>query len=99
MDQSKAHLGVTFGSLAVLGPRAVMDIARIARDMGYQSLWTVEATGTDAFTSLGSVSAVAPELDLWPPGLFPYNSVRRHWLPCQLPRCRRLVQTSISGWE
>ena len=57
-------MGVTFGSLAVLGPRAVMDIARDAQSMGYQSLWTVEATGTDAFSLLGAVSATTPQLDL-----------------------------------
>jgi probable F420-dependent oxidoreductase len=63
MKQS-TPMGVTFGSLGVLGPRAITDIARSAQDLGYQSLWTVEATGTDAFSLLGSVSAVAPKLDL-----------------------------------
>ncbi len=57
-------LGVTFGSLAVLGPRAIMDIARLATTLGYRSLWTVEATGTDAFSLLGAAAAVAPKLDL-----------------------------------
>lgn len=59
-----ASLGVTFGSLGVLGPRAVIDIARLAEAQGYSSLWTVEATGTDAFTLLGAVAATAPGLDL-----------------------------------
>ena len=58
------RLGVTFGSLAVLGPRAVTDIARYADGLGYSSLWTVEATGTDAFTLLGAVSATVPKMDL-----------------------------------
>jgi probable F420-dependent oxidoreductase len=57
-------LGVTFGSLAVLGTRAILDIATQAQDLGYKSIWTVEANGTDAFTLLGGVSAVAPKLDL-----------------------------------
>jgi probable F420-dependent oxidoreductase len=57
-------LGVTFGSLAVLGPRAVIDIAQEAQTLGYRSIWTVEANGTDAFSMLGAVSAVAPKLDL-----------------------------------
>ena len=57
-------LGVTFGSLAVLGTRSIIDIATLAQQLGYQSLWTVEATGTDAFTLLGAVSAVAPTLSL-----------------------------------
>ena len=57
-------LGVTFGSLSVLGPRGVVDIAALAQELGYKSLWTVEATGTDAFSLLGAVSVTAPKLDL-----------------------------------
>jgi probable F420-dependent oxidoreductase len=57
-------MGVTFGSLGVLGAPAIMDIARTAESSGYSSLWTVEANGTDAFSLLGSVAAVAPGLDL-----------------------------------
>ncbi|MEM8768859.1 MAG: LLM class F420-dependent oxidoreductase [Pseudomonadota bacterium] len=64
MADSSTPLGVTFGSLAVLGPRGVLDVARLADELGYRSLWTVEATGTDAFSLLGGVSAVAPKLDL-----------------------------------
>jgi len=60
----KTPLGVTFGSLAVLGPRAIIDVANKARDLGYRSIWTVEANGTDAFSLLAAVSAVAPELSL-----------------------------------
>lgn len=57
-------LGVTFGSLGVLGPHAVTDIAQQAQRQGYRSFWTVEATGTDAMTLLGAVSQAAPKLDL-----------------------------------
>lgn len=57
-------LGITFGSLGVLGPKAVTDIAVSAQDLGYQSFWTVEATGTDAVTLLGAVAVAAPGLDL-----------------------------------
>jgi len=57
-------LGVTFGSLGVLGPGAAKDIALSAQEMGYRSFWTVEANGTDAMTLLGSVAAVAPRIDL-----------------------------------
>ncbi len=64
MTTTSTPLGVTYGSLGVLGPRAVMDIAQLAESQGYSSLWTVEATGTDAFSLLGAVSAVAPRLDL-----------------------------------
>ncbi|MYE80850.1 MAG: LLM class flavin-dependent oxidoreductase [Gammaproteobacteria bacterium] len=60
----RTPLGITVGSLAVLGPRATTDIARLAESMHYRSLWTVEATGTDAFTLLGAVAAVAPGMGL-----------------------------------
>ncbi|MCC6435685.1 MAG: LLM class flavin-dependent oxidoreductase [Acidimicrobiales bacterium] len=61
---STTPMGVTFGSLGVLGPRAILDVAQLASAQGYRSVWTVEATGTDAFTLLGAASAVAPDLDL-----------------------------------
>lgn len=57
-------LGVTFGSLGVLGPAAAVDIAKQAQKQGYSSFWTVEATGTDAFSLLGAVAATSPGLDL-----------------------------------
>ncbi|MBT5603434.1 MAG: LLM class F420-dependent oxidoreductase [Gammaproteobacteria bacterium] len=57
-------LGVTFGSLGVLGPRAIIDIAELAETLAYRSIWTVEANGTDAFSLLGAVSARSPGLDL-----------------------------------
>ena len=57
-------LGVTFGSLGVLGPRAILDIADAAVEHGYRSIWTVEANGTDAFSLLGAVSARHPQLEL-----------------------------------
>ena len=56
--------GVTFGSLGALGPAAVIDIAQVAQAQGYSSIWTVEATGTDAFSMLGAVAHAAPDLDL-----------------------------------
>jgi probable F420-dependent oxidoreductase len=64
MTDQSTPLGVTFGSLAVLGPRAILDIAKLAEEHGYRSIWTVEATGTDAISLLGGVAAVAPGLDL-----------------------------------
>ena len=57
-------MGITFGSLGVLGPKAITNIATDAQTLGYQSIWTVEATGTDALTMLGAVSQAAPNLDL-----------------------------------
>ena len=44
-------LGVTFGSLGVLGPKAVTDVAKTAQNLGYKSFWTVEANGTDAMST------------------------------------------------
>ena len=64
MTGFQTPLGVTFGSLSVLGVRAIIDVAQHASELGYRSLWTVEATGTDAFSLLGAASAVAPGLDL-----------------------------------
>lgn len=64
MNQKTTPMGVTFGSLSILGARGVLDIARLADELGYDSLWTVEATGTDAFTLLGGVSAVTPNMSL-----------------------------------
>lgn len=64
MANTNVAMGVTFGSLGVLGPPAIIDIARLAEQLGYQSIWTVEANGTDAFSLLGPVSAVAPGLGL-----------------------------------
>ncbi len=61
---SATPLGVTFGSLAVLGPAAATDIAASAQTMGYSSFWTVEANGTDAMSLLGAASQAAPALDL-----------------------------------
>ena len=62
--QSGTPLGVTFGSLGVLGPQAVVDIAQSAQQLGYRSIWTVEANGTDAVSLLGAVSVAAPGLEL-----------------------------------
>jgi alkanesulfonate monooxygenase SsuD/methylene tetrahydromethanopterin reductase-like flavin-dependent oxidoreductase (luciferase family) len=61
---SSIPLGVTFGSLGVLGPAAAPDIAKSAQAMGYSSFWSVEATGTDAMTLLGAVSQAAPGMAL-----------------------------------
>ena len=60
----KTDIGVTFGSLGVLGAKKVPEIAKQAEGMGFKSFWTVEATGTDAFTLLGAASIAAPKLDL-----------------------------------
>ncbi|HKI75186.1 MAG TPA: LLM class flavin-dependent oxidoreductase, partial [Pseudomonadales bacterium] len=59
-----SSLGVTFGSLAALGPRAAVDIATLGAQLGYRSFWTVEANGSDAFSLLGGVAATVPNMDL-----------------------------------
>ena len=51
---NQKSMGITFGSLGVLGPKAITDIAAKAQDSGYRSIWTVEATGSDALTLLGA---------------------------------------------
>ena len=57
-------MGVTFGSLSVLGVPAIVEIAKLSQSLGYKSIWTVEATGTDAFTLLGAVAGAAPGFGL-----------------------------------
>ena len=57
-------LGITVGSLAALGPRATTEIAQLAESLHYRSLWTVEATGTDAFTLLATVATASPGMGL-----------------------------------
>jgi probable F420-dependent oxidoreductase len=57
-------LGVTFASLQGLGAPLGLDVARMARDLGYRSFWTAEANAQEAFTVLGAVAATNPELDL-----------------------------------
>lgn len=57
-------IGVTIGSLGVLGPAAIVEIAQSAQALGYSSAWSVEATGTDAFSILGAIGHAAPGLDL-----------------------------------
>src|SRR6202030_537431 len=57
-------VGVTFASLQALGPPAALEVARRAASLGYSSFWTAEVTGPEAFSLLGAVSQVAPELSL-----------------------------------
>lgn len=47
-----------------LGPAAGLDLARRAEALGYQSFWTAEVTGPEAFALLGAASQVAPTLGL-----------------------------------
>lgn len=56
--------GVTFASLMGLGPRAALETACLAEEVGYSSYWTAETTGPEAFSVLAAVGAAAPSLDL-----------------------------------
>ena len=57
-------LGVTVAPLMALGPSVALDVARLAEQLGYRSLWTAEVTGPEAFATLGAASVAAPSLSL-----------------------------------
>ncbi len=57
-------IGVTFAGFMPLGPQIALDVAREAEGLGYSSYWTAETTGPEAFSLLGGVAGVAPNLDL-----------------------------------
>ena len=57
-------LGLTFASFMNLGMDAAIQGARWAEELGYQSFWTAETTGPEAFSTLTAAGAVAPSLDL-----------------------------------
>ena len=56
--------GVTFASFQGLGMDRGIEVARLARDIGYTSYWTAETTGPEAFATLGAVGAAVGGLDL-----------------------------------
>jgi probable F420-dependent oxidoreductase len=64
MSPPSAPLGVTFASFQSLGLDAAVTAARWAGDLGYQSYWTAETTGPEAFATLAAVAGAAPSLDL-----------------------------------
>ncbi len=47
-----------------LGPDVSLAAAQQAADLGYQSFWTAETTGFEAFSLLGAIGALHPGLDL-----------------------------------
>src|SRR5215218_4175948 len=57
-------LGLTFAGFMNLGPEVGLWAARRAEELGYQSFWTAETTGPEAFSLLGAAGAAAPSLDL-----------------------------------
>lgn len=63
-DGSTQRLGVTLASLPALGIEANISVAKQAQELGYQSCWTAETTGLEAFSTLAAVGAAAPGLNL-----------------------------------
>ncbi|MEI7592109.1 MAG: LLM class flavin-dependent oxidoreductase [Actinomycetes bacterium] len=57
-------LGVTFASFMNLGPQSGLEAARWASELGYQSFWTAETVGPEAFSMLAAVGSAEPGLDL-----------------------------------
>ena len=57
-------LGVTFASFMNLGLDAALQAAAWSTQMGYESFWTAETVGPEAFSTLTAVGATAPSLDL-----------------------------------
>ena len=60
----KNPTGVTFASFQALGLDVGRDMARLAADMGYDSYWTAETVGQEAFATLAAIGAQNPGLDL-----------------------------------
>ena len=59
-----APLGVTAAPYVRSGTAAVIDLARRADRLGYDSFWVAEVTGTEAFSVLGAASRAAPGVGL-----------------------------------
>ncbi|MEZ5372074.1 MAG: LLM class flavin-dependent oxidoreductase [Microthrixaceae bacterium] len=60
----RGRTGLTFASFQALGMEAGMQAARWAEELGYDSFWTAETTGAEAFASLAGIGAAAPTLSL-----------------------------------
>jgi probable F420-dependent oxidoreductase len=59
-----SSLGVTAAPFIRSGTAAVIDLARRADRLGYDSFWVAEVTGIEAFSVLGAVSRSAPGVGL-----------------------------------
>jgi len=57
-------LGVTAAPFIRSGTAAVVDLARRADRLGYDSFWVAEVTGIEAFSVLGAASSAAPGVGL-----------------------------------
>lgn len=56
--------GVTFASFAPLGLPVGIEVAKLAHDLGFDSFWTAETVGQEAFASLAAVAVAEPGLSL-----------------------------------
>jgi probable F420-dependent oxidoreductase len=57
-------IGVTAAPFIRSGPRDTVDLARSAEQLGYDSFWVAEVTGTEAFAALGAASALTHRIGL-----------------------------------
>lgn len=66
MTDNDAHqpIGATLASLMTLPPSVWRGTASVADELGYDSLWTAETTGPEAFSTLAGVGASHPRLSL-----------------------------------
>ncbi len=64
MTSTIQHAGFTFASIMALGPQLAVETAKQAEALGYESFWTAETTGPEAFTTLAAAGAAAPSLGL-----------------------------------
>jgi alkanesulfonate monooxygenase SsuD/methylene tetrahydromethanopterin reductase-like flavin-dependent oxidoreductase (luciferase family) len=63
-ERNRLGLGVTAAPFLRHGPKAAVDLARLADRLGYESFWVAEVTGTEAFAVLGAASMTAPHVGL-----------------------------------
>ena len=56
--------GLTFASLPALGLPALSGLPQLGAEMGHDSAWVAETTGTEAFSALAQIAGTAPSLGL-----------------------------------
>lgn len=56
--------GLTFASFMALGLDVGLEVAELATEAGYESFWTAETVGQEAFATLAAVGARHDDLDL-----------------------------------
>jgi len=62
--QSDRPVGITFASFQALGLDSGLAMARAGKAAGFDSFWTAETVGPEAFATLGAVAASVGGLDL-----------------------------------